>query len=386
MSRSFVLVTDLPTPYRNHSYNVLSEAMKERGIDFRVLFMAEKLPGRHPSVNLGEIRFPYRVAKGIGIAYENEFYHFNPSIVTEVLRTKPDWVMLGGSWNMPTTLALMSFKRFFRNVNWIVWAEANRDSMVRRTGPVAALRRKVWSSADALGVPGQVARETVSEVCGREDIKFLPFPNLVDKERFGERVLVHRRRRAEARREKGLGDAHRVLFWSARLNEPLKGIVNFLSAIKPVLKPGTRIMIAGEGPHRAWMESWIRDARLDSQVTLLGQQREDQVLEWLGIADAVLLPSLRDPNPLSVIEGLWAQLPLLISDHCGNFPETIEEGGNGWVVDPENPASMAKAFAELQAASDETLARYGRRSREIAEERFDSIAAMRRFVAAVEAM
>jgi glycosyltransferase involved in cell wall biosynthesis len=271
-------------------------------------------------------------------------------------------------------------------MKWIIWAEANRDSMTRRGGLVGKLRRIIWSNADALGVPGRVARETVSEVCKRNDVRFLPFPNLVDRERFGEQVLVHRRRRDEIRRAKGLGDAQSLFFWSARLNEPLKGIVNFLSAVKPVLRPGTRIVIAGEGPHRVWMENWVRESGLGAQVTFLGQQREDQVLEWLGIADAVLLPSPRDPNPLSVIEGLWASLPLLISDHCGNWPEAIEEGRNGWVVDPENPDSMARAFAELQAASRETLDAYGRRSRAIAEERFDTHTEMRRFVAAVEAM
>lgn len=43
------------------------------------------------------------------------------------------------------------------------------------------------------------------------------------------------------------------------------------------------------------------------------------------------MPSLSDPNPLTCIEALWSGLPLLVSNHVGNYPEVVKEDKNGFV-------------------------------------------------------
>jgi glycosyltransferase involved in cell wall biosynthesis len=86
----------------------------------------------------------------------------------------------------------------------------------------------------------------------------------------------------------------------------------------------------------------------------------------------LLLPSLRDPNPLSVIEALWAGLPLLISDRCGNWPEAVEQGVNGWVIDPTSQTELCRAFEQALRLTEGDLARSGAASARIARQKFST--------------
>src|SRR5207253_3229992 len=97
-------------------------------------------------------------------------------------------------------------------------------------------------------------------------------------------------------------------------------------------------------------------------------------------SDFFLLPSLRDPNPLSVIEAVWAGLPLIISNCCGNWPEAVEEGVNGWVVDPTSHTQLRDVFERALGLTQEERARAGAASARIARQRFSTEANVKLFV------
>jgi glycosyltransferase involved in cell wall biosynthesis len=80
-------------------------------------------------------------------------------------------------------------------------------------------------------------------------------------------------------------------------------------------------------------------------------------------ADGFCLPSLSDPNPLSVIEALWAGLPLLLSTKVGNHPECLEQGKNGFAFDPLKASSVQRAISNWMALSPDELADFGKRSK-----------------------
>jgi glycosyltransferase involved in cell wall biosynthesis len=102
-------------------------------------------------------------------------------------------------------------------------------------------------------------------------------------------------------------------------------------------------------------------------------------VELFAAADVMALPSWKDPNPLTVIEGLWAGLPMIISKYCGNSPEAVEEGRNGWLIEPADHAQIRAVFREVLAMPLTRLAEFGAASLRIAA-RFDTDSAVRRFV------
>lgn len=377
-------VTDIPTPYRVHLFGFMQKVLKERQISFEVLFMARSVSTRFGEVDLADVQFDYRVARGLHPRFGDTVFHINPAIWWTVLRHPPSWVLLGGAWVTPTTgvLALASpIAR--RRCTTILWAEVNPASSRFATGLVARLRQVVVRSAAAFAVPGSIAKLELAHVGGVADCRFLHLPNVVDEESLQVAVQRLRRRRTDLRSCYGVRDHELALLWPARLREVDKGILNFLKVIREATPGRVKILIAGEGPDHVRVEDWLASTGFDS-VALLGHVPSKKMLELFAIADVCLLPSLSDPNPLSVIEALWAGLPLFISDRCGNWPEALEEGRNGWLVNPLHPSDMKEKFQDLLQRSPAQLTEFGRRSTAIAQERFATLPIVRGFVDAVE--
>jgi len=341
------------------------------GFSFEVLFMSITAPGRFWRFDLNCINFPHRVTSGFHPNSQGIAYHLNLEMIWSVLRTRPTWLLVGGGWHIPTSsLLTVVASIFLLNTIVILWSEANYASARYKTGIVAAFRRFILKRANVFAVPGQIAETTIRDIWKIEHKQFIKLPNLVDEDTYGNRVREVRLRRQSLRHQRGIEDDDLLLFWPARLHEQTKGILNFLKMIEPVYNNNRiKILIAGEGPDRKRIENWLDNSKI-SGVQLIGQQSEPYMIELFAIADALLLPSLRDPNPLSVIEGLWAGLPLFISNRCGNWPEAIEQGKNGWVIDPSSIQSTQIAFTDLINKSSVQLLEAGRYSFEIAQNIF----------------
>jgi glycosyltransferase involved in cell wall biosynthesis len=379
-----VCVTDVPTPYRNHLFELLHDELAGRGIELEVWFMATSAPDRFWRFGDRLGAYEYRIWPGLHPVSNGWAYHFNPGIVAALIARPPRWVMLGGAWNQPTIMLSAVAARIRARSRVIFWSEANRHSATHRRGPVALLRRSVLQLAEAFAVPGAIAEATIRDdwdVTGRP---FVLLPNLIDERRFAVSRLDGVRRQ-ELRDTLELSQDARVFLWPARLHEPTKGIINFLASVKDTISDRDVIIIAGEGPDRLAIQQWLDDHGMRT-VRLVGHQTQDRMIDWLTAADVFLLPSLRDPNPLAVIEALWAGLPVMISSHCGNYPEAVTSGLNGWVVDPLDRKSLRAAYADAASAPAARLLFMGAASARIARQRFAATPALRAFADALIAL
>ena len=131
---------------------------------------------------------------------------------------------------------------------------------------------------------------------------------------------------------------------SARLDEKYKGILNFLSSLSNDQLSRVQIQIAGEGPDKEKIESLISKRGLKENIILLGQLSEEEMANAFKKSDAFCLPSFSDPSPLTVIEALLWRLPLLISNHCGNHFEAVNEDKNGITFSPLYSEEISDAF------------------------------------------
>ena len=382
-----VCVMDIPTPYRTHFFNQLHQQLALRGTGFEVVFLAAQAPERFWRFDPRDVRFRYTIAPGWRPVVRGSAYPFNPMAILRLLRHPPRWLLLGGGWNQPSPMLLSLLMPLVRPTTHIVfWVEANAAGMAYQRGPVAAIRRRVLGRGHGYGVPGRVAERTLREVIGLTGGSVLPLPNLVDETHFRDRVRASRHQRDEMRAAYGIAPDDMLLLWPARYEEQTKGIMNFLGAVQSALRSANRrvvIVVAGEGRDRKEIEEFL-DAHGMRDVKLVGFIAQDELVRLQASADAMLLPSIRDANPLSVIEGLWAGLPILMSNRCGNWPEVVRPGTNGWVVDPAEPASLLAATTELVRASPERLREMGRASLRVAEENFSSDVAVRKFIDALE--
>jgi glycosyltransferase involved in cell wall biosynthesis len=248
-----------------------------------------------------------------------------------------------------------------------MWAEANRYATAHELAALSALRKLVYQWSDALAVPGQLAEETIRNDWRITSKPFIRLPNIVDERLYRDEVDALRAQRTALRARFDLGPQDLVLLLPARLHEGTKGIVRFLNAIRAISDPRLKILVAGEGPDRLAIEAWKAESRA-THVRLIGHRSERDMLQLLALSDALVLPSLVDPNPLVVVEGLWAGLPLLISRLAGNWPETVHPGVNGWIFDPQDACEVRTTVHQLLDLSSAQRQTLGSHSRHIAEQ------------------
>jgi glycosyltransferase involved in cell wall biosynthesis len=261
----------------------------------------------------------------------------------------------------------------------VFWSESHALSVTHKIGIVNRVRSVLMGRYDAFAVPGKLAREYVEQFAPAKTL--LALPNLVDNTVYGEQPHRFREEKGRLREKYGIPEYKRVLLIPARLN-PAKGILPFLNAVLWLSKKfldRLTVILAGDGELRSDIESWILQHPSPS-IKLLGHQSQPLMCELYALADGVALPSYSDPNPLTVIEALWAGLPLLLSDRVGNHYETLTPGSNGWLFASTERTSICKAVESWLLAPDEELRKYGEASYAAARRSFEPDSAVRSFL------
>lgn len=151
--------------------------------------------------------------------------------------------------------------------------------------------------------------------------------------------------------------------------EEFKGYAHLIEAVRICNERGADVkcVIAGDGPERKRLEAMALSPCLAGQVKFLGII--DDVASLLRSADVLVQPStVREGLPLTLAEGASAGLPL-IATRVGGNPEIVDDGNNGFIVPPSDPAAIAEKILFLARNSGESK-RMGENSRRIWEERF----------------
>ncbi len=97
-------------------------------------------------------------------------------------------------------------------------------------------------------------------------------------------------------------------------------------------------LIVGEGEERLSLERQIMDLGLENDVFLPGFCNDVNML--LARASVLVLPSLDEGMPISLLEAVAVGVPVIVSP-VGDIPELIFHGRTGLVVAPEDADALA---------------------------------------------
>lgn len=114
--------------------------------------------------------------------------------------------------------------------------------------------------------------------------------------------------------------------------------------------PEARFLIVGDGPLRKPVEERIAALQLDGVVKLLGLRPD--VPELLSLMNVVALTSDIESNPVSILEALASQRPV-VATRVGSIPENVIDGQTGYLVPPGDEEALAvRLIALLRAPAD----------------------------------
>lgn len=163
---------------------------------------------------------------------------------------------------------------------------------------------------------------------------------------------------------------------------PRKGLRQLLDAIA-LLDAATRaqldLTVVGDGPEREELERFATGLGMGDRVRFLGRRAYHALGTSYAEAEVLAIPSLADYRSLAGFEGLGYGLVLLASRFDGATEETVQEGINGFAIDPSDPDTFAKRIATLVHDRAE-VSRMRRASLDLYDARF-SVAAIARNIA-----
>jgi len=149
--------------------------------------------------------------------------------------------------------------------------------------------------------------------------------------------------RSEIRKELGLED-ELAIFFIGRLSEEKNPDVFIKSMDTVTRSTGAKAFIIGDGPMRKDCESIIDDLK-NSNITYLGYK--DDIAHYLAAADIFVLPSSIEGFPLSILEAM-AMGVAVIASRVGAVPDIIEEGINGYVIEPGSANDIESSVLRLR--------------------------------------
>jgi glycosyltransferase involved in cell wall biosynthesis len=104
------------------------------------------------------------------------------------------------------------------------------------------------------------------------------------------------------------------------------------------------LIVLGDGPLRPKLERLRTELSLSDDVVFPGFKQYGELPAWYAAAEAFILPSTAEQWGLVVNEAMAAGLPVLVSRRCGCAVDLVEEGKNGFVVDPFQIEDMTHAM------------------------------------------
>jgi len=220
-----------------------------------------------------------------------------------------------------------------------------RFSIEQSDGVTAVSRYLKDATRDVIGAKKEI--EVIYNFVNCE--KYRPSPDSALRERFapaGEPILIH--------------------ISNFRAVKRPADVVEIFGKVREKI-PAALLMI-GDGPERGQAERRAREKRLDDCAHFLGKQ--ENIEQWLGISDILLLPSEMESFGLVALEAMACEVPVVAS-RVGGIPEVVSDGDEGCLAEVGDVTGMADRVLHI-LQQPRLRMEMGRRAREKARTFFSS--------------
>jgi glycosyltransferase involved in cell wall biosynthesis len=196
---------------------------------------------------------------------------------------------------------------------------------------------------DAVTTDNMATSNSLGKILAKTSTKLRTIPNGIDSQR---EFSPQTQDRNSERQRLGLGEEDRAIFFVGRLSEeknPDVFIDVSRSIIEDPLYENAKFFMIGDGPMRELIEHRLEgiDAR---RIRYLGYQSD--IARYLSAADVFVLPSSIEGFPLSILEAMAMEVPVIASN-VGAISDIISDSQDGFVVEPGNADQIIDKVRQL---------------------------------------
>jgi glycosyltransferase involved in cell wall biosynthesis len=225
-----------------------------------------------------------------------------------------------------------------------------------KTGIKRLLVKYTLSRSDLITCDAEHMRTAISSLgIDLEKVRLIYFG--VDTEYFapGEKNL-------SLARKLGLADSPVII--SLRNLEPVYNVETLIRALPQVLRdfPIVELVIIGTGSQEDDLKRLVESLGVGEKVRFLGKVSNEDIVEYLRIADIYVSTSLSDAGiAASTAEAMACGLPVVITD-SGENERWIKEGEGGFLIQVRDAESLAERIVYL-LRNHKKRARFGEHNR-----------------------
>lgn len=334
-------ITNILSPYR---VPLFARLASEPGVQLHVFLLAVTESNRRWALQpSGGAGFGVTLVPGVhGFWAERDLpIHLNWGLLGRLREFDPHVVMVSGYDAPAYWLAAWWARRRGRKV--ILWNGTTPLSVRSDSSVLGWVKRRVVTWADAAVTYGSQASEYVVRL-GVPRERVFTSVNTVDMDALKRDVASIRQSAPFQRMRAQYPDL--LLLFSGQLIER-KGITTLLQALEILRDPEIGLLVVGSGP----LESSLRRATSEGRIPNIffeGFHQPRELARYYALADALVLPSLREVWGLVVNEALASGLFVLCSDRAGAAYDLISAGWNGELFDPQDAVALAERIKLLK--------------------------------------
>lgn len=128
--------------------------------------------------------------------------------------------------------------------------------------------------------------------------------------------------------------------------EERKGINYLIGSIPKILNEfNITLFILGDGPIKKELSNLVKILKLENNVKFLGHTIGKKKLDFLKLADILIIPSLSEGLPVTLLEGL-ATGKAVIATKVGGIPDVLKNN-NGILIYPKNKEELSSNIIKL---------------------------------------
>jgi glycosyltransferase involved in cell wall biosynthesis len=362
------IIHNIISPYRIFFFSLLNSKLKKKNISLHVHFMAKIHDDRPRSWIRSKINFSHNFSLDLGFGK----FHFNPILILKlILFDKSKYLLSGTTWDSLNAFFIAFFTKFKIKILWI---EGNNSNPGIMNGAIGFLKRLIIRQYNMVAVPGEKGKKYIllhQKTDKNLNPELIFLPNIVDERIFKPINKIRQKTINEIKNNLKILPTEKVALCVARL-EKVKGLFEFINNLDQNILYNWKLLIVGTGSQKKELLRLINAKKLDDHIKIINDIEYKDMNNIYVASDLFVLPSLYDPNPLSIVEALHSGLPLFISCKCGNSYEAINNNSNGIIFDPLNSRDAKNKMKIIFNKNKVQLKVMGRLSKKIANKNWNS--------------
>lgn len=272
----------------------------------------------------------------IKIRRKERVFHFTLRMIKIAgVTAKSDVVILGG-WESPVYWQYLLLSKIFRKPS-LLFHESTDYTSLFRSGFIYKVKKYIFSSVDAVIVPGVASRESVRAL-GVPHNKVYEGFNAVDMDHFRDVKQVRERPSQQVPAAEG----HRYIYVGQFIKR--KRVAHLVSEFARVREAEDTLTLVGKGPEEKFLRHLVDYLQLHEFVSFLGEVRYGDLPGVLHQHHTLILPSQVEVWGLVVNEGLAAGLHAVVAKQCG-VAQSVQ-GMRGVFIWDEDENSLGESMVK----------------------------------------